>query len=464
MSVWTAELVNTLLQAQLPKNWFANGISIDTRTLKPSDIYVALKGMKQDGHDYVAQAYAAGASAALVDHVMPGLDGFPQIVVGDVLEGLRVLARAARARTSAKIAGITGSVGKTSTKEALNFILSDQALTYATPRSFNNHWGVPLAVALLPENAVYGILEMGMNNPGEISGHTQLVKPHVAYITNIESMHIGKMGSQKAIALAKAEIFEGLQPGGIAIINMNSHEPHILESAAQGFEIWRIGADIRLLACEEFNDHQMIQADIHGQIISYRLNLVGKHWATNSLGILAVAKALGANTAKAAEKLGEFSAVAGRGQQHQIHLADGGPLIIIDESYNAGPVSMKAAFEVLHKTSLQGKCRRIAVLGDMLELGPTEKEDHQNLKNDIIKNHIDLVFTSGERMAELAKVLPPELRGSHRDDPKILAADICAQAQPGDIYMVKGSRGGYQAQGRMHSVVEALLKLDQKGR
>jgi UDP-N-acetylmuramoyl-tripeptide--D-alanyl-D-alanine ligase len=402
-----------------------------------------------------------------VDHTV--MDGFPQIVVPDVLEGLRVFARAARARTGARVAGITGSVGKTSTKEALKFVLSPQALTFATPRSFNNHWGVPLALALLPEDASYALLEMGMNNRGEIAGHTALVKPHVAYVTNVEGIHVGKLGSLRAIAEAKAEIFEGLQPGGIAIINMDSQEPEVLEAAARkagAAEIWRIGVDpkaeVRLLSHEEGDGYQIIHGDICGEKLSYRLNLAGSHWAMNSLGILAVVKALGADTALAAAKLADFKAVAGRGQLHTVALSDTQKVIVIDESYNAGPVSMRAALDVLRKTQMPGNCRRIAVLGDMLELGDREKEEHQKLKDLIIGNGIDLVFTSGERMSELAKVLPPEILGGHMNDPKDLGNVICGQVRPGDIYMVKGSRGGYQANGRMHAVVESLLNLSQK--
>jgi UDP-N-acetylmuramoyl-tripeptide--D-alanyl-D-alanine ligase len=467
MSMWTADEINKLFFAHISASWAASGISIDTRTLKPGDIYVALKGAKLDGHDYVEQAVKAGAAAVMVDH--PVAYDVPQIVVPDVLEGLRVLAAAARARTTAKIVGITGSVGKTSTKEALKFALSDQAPTYATPRSFNNHWGLPLALAMLPSDVVYGVLEMGMNNLGEIASHTELAKPHVAYITNIEGIHVGKLGSIANIAKAKSEIFQGLQPGGIAIINMDTNESSLIHEAALASgasQVWRFGrhadADIRLISSEESSDHQIVHADIHGEKLTYRLNLHGGHWAMNSIGILAVVKALGADVKRAAEKLSDFSAVAGRGQIHTVDLPDGKKMIVIDESYNAGPVSMRAALEVLRKVHCDGSCRRIAVLGDMLELGDTEKAEHINLKDDIIANGVDLVFTSGERMAELAKVLPTNMRGSHVDDPKMLAQEVCAQARPGDIYMVKGSRGGYHANGRMYAVVESLLTLNQK--
>lgn len=460
---WNSDQVKTMFSAQLPHSWIATGISIDTRTLKPGDIFVALKGAKMDGHDYIQTAEKAGASAVLVDH--PVDCQIPQIVVPDVLEGLRKFALDARSRTHAKIAGVTGSVGKTSSKEALNFVLQDQAPTFATPRSYNNHWGLPLALAMIPEDVTYGVLEMGMNNPGEIAGHTRLVRPQVAYITNIEGIHIGRLGSMKAIAQAKAEIFEGLQPGGIAIINSDTNETEILEAAASGHELWRVGcgqkADIRLIACDEGSDHQIIHANIHGEELSYRLNLLGRHWAMNSLGILAVVKALGADVKRAAAKLAEFRAVAGRGQIHEVKLSGGQKLTVIDESYNAGPVSMRAALEVLKKAGKDAH-RRIAVLGDMLELGDSEKEEHVRLKDAIIANDVDLVYTSGERMAELAKVLPDSMRGGHLDDPKALGLEISAQAQPGDVYMVKGSRGGYHSQGRMYAVVESLLELNQK--
>lgn len=466
MTPWTAPIVNQIFSSSLPEKWYGTGISIDTRTLKPGDIYVALQGAKLDGHDFVQAAAEAGASAVLVSR--PVDCKTPQILVSDTLEGLRALAAFARDRCRAHVAGITGSVGKTSSKEALHFVLQDQAPTYSSPRSFNNHWGLPLAVASMPEDVNYAILEMGMNNAGEISQHTRLAKPHVAYITNIEGMHIGKLGSLQAIAHAKAEIFECLQPQGIAIINRDSHESDILiqaaqESAAQ--EIWSIGqsadADIRLLSCSNHQDHQIIEADIQGQNITYRLNLWGSHWAMNSLGILAVVKALGADIEKAAEKLAEFKAVAGRGQVHRSVLPDGGQITVIDESYNAGPVSMRAALDVLGKAGQEGG-RRIAVLGDMLELGDLEQQEHTGLKDVLVANGVDLVFTSGERMAQLARVLPAEIRGRHIDDPIALAAEVCAQAQSGDTYMVKGSRGGYQAHGRMYAVVESLLNMNKR--
>lgn len=466
MCAWISSEVNKYFSTKLPDSWRARDLSIDTRTLSKDDIFVALKGLKFDGHDYVNHAFEAGASAVLVDHVVPSSFDKPQIVVQDVLEGLRQFATAARARTGARVAGITGSVGKTSTKEALNFILEQQAKTYATPRSFNNHWGLPLTIANLPEDAVYGVIEMGMNNLGEISSHTHLTKPHVAYITNIEGVHIGKLGSQAGIAKAKAEIFEGLQSDGIAIINSLSNEFAYLEQMANAKTkaVWKIGSDIRLVDCTEYVDHQVIRADICGESVSFRLNMVGSHWATNSLGILAVVKALGADIHCAADKLSEFRAVAGRGQIHSVEIASGQQILVIDESYNAGPVSMRAALEVLRKSSLNETSRRIAVLGDMLELGEAENQEHQKLKDDIILNKIDLVYTSGERMRHLAEVLPQDKRGIHLDDPKLLAKEVCANVQPGDIYMIKGSRGGYQALGRMYAVVESLLNMNQKGK
>lgn len=466
MANWTASMMNRLFSCGLPEGWSASGVSIDTRTLKPGDIYVALKGAKLDGHDYVNAAADVGASAVLVSR--PVECSCPQIMVLDVLEGLRTLAADSRDRCMARVAGITGSVGKTSTKEALNFVLQDQAPTYASPRSYNNHWGLPLAVAMMPEDVKYAILEMGMNNSGEIAQHTQLAKPHVAYVTNIEGIHIGKLGSIQNIAHAKAEIFGGLQPGGIAIINRDTNESDILLQTANQLginEVWEIGrgpeASIRLLSSEEYPDHQIIKADIQGQQMTYRLNLWGAHWAMNSLGILAVVKALGADVQRAAEKLSEFKAVAGRGQIHLLSLEDGERVTVIDESYNAGPVSMRAALDVLQKAGQQGS-RKIAVLGDMLELGETEQAEHMALKDILEARGIDLVFTSGERMKELSRILPADMKGGHEDDPKLLAQQICAQLRPGDVYMVKGSRGGYHAHGRMYAVVESLLNLNKR--
>ncbi|MBP6985076.1 MAG: UDP-N-acetylmuramoyl-tripeptide--D-alanyl-D-alanine ligase [Alphaproteobacteria bacterium] len=463
-NLWTAAQINKLFSCALSPEWSAKGVSIDSRSLVPGQIYVALKGAKLDGHDFVSAAVAAGASAVIVEKSMDV--AVPQILVENALDALRLLAQSARSVTESKVAGITGSVGKTSTKEALLFILQDQAATYATPRSFNNHWGLPLSVANMPGDAAYSIIEMGMNHRGEIAGHTQLARPHVAYITNIEAVHLGNLGSIQAIAEAKSEIFEGLVPGGICILNSDSQQLDVLEAAARKAnpaEIWFVGttakANVRLYESEVFSDHQIVHADIAGVKLTYRLNVMGPHWVLNSLGILAVVKALGADVELAAAKLQDFQAIAGRGQTHLVDLTHHQQIMVIDDSYNAGPVSMKAAIHVLGQSKLTPQSRRIAVLGDMYEIGPQEVEEHVKLAEILVQQNIHCVYTSGALMKNLYDALPDSMRGRHEDDPKKLADLLLKEVQAGDIYMVKGSRGGYQEKGRMYAVVEALLQM-----
>lgn len=469
--MWNTQQVSAALKQVCNGQWTARGVSSDTRTLQPDDIYVALKGPNFDGHTFVEAASQAGAAAALVDHRVEGVnEAFPQIIVPDVLKALGALGRFARQRYNGKLAALTGSVGKTSSKEALNYVLSEQGKTYVTPRSFNNHWGVPLTLANLPEDARYAIIELGMNNLGEIASYTQIVQPEVAYITNVEAIHIGKLGSLENIAKAKAEIFQGMRAGGLAIINTTSHLSDFLEREARQYhasEVWKIGRDasaqIRLIAAEQTTYGQQIKAQLFDQEISFSLQLKGEHWVYNMLGVLAVVKALGADVAKAAQKLSGFEALAGRGQSYQVSLSSGGTIQVIDESYNAGPVSMKAALQVLGQTVTEGQGRRVAILGDMLELGDDAKTEHRKLADIIEQNKIDLVYTSGESMAYLAELLPNNKLGGHDNDPVKIADMIANSVQAGDVYMIKGSRGRYHALGRMYAVVGALLALNKDG-
>lgn len=466
--MWNSLQISSLLGCSLPENWVATGVCHDTRTLKPEEIYIALKGSHFDGHEFVPQAIQAGASAALVDHEIRNVDpAFPQIIVEDVLKALELLATDARKRSQAKIVGLTGSVGKTSSKEALRTVLEQQAETYVSKGSFNNHWGVPLTLANLPEECQVAVLEMGMNNAGEIEHLTSLAQPDVAYITNIEDAHVGKLGSIEAIAHAKAEIFKGLKPGGVAVINTSSNYPELLEGEAKrcgASEVLTFGlsssSHVFLRESVPSQTGQLIKASVFGRDLTFETPLKGTHWAINFLGVLAVVRALGLDVEQAAHDLKSFQALAGRGKSHTVNLREGFSLQIYDESYNAGPASMKAALNVLGQTQPQGRGRRIAVLGDMLELGSYSKEAHEGLRLIIDNNKIDLVYTSGEIMQYLADILPTPLKAGHHNDPEVLAQQIKEHVQPGDVYMIKGSKGRYHTHGRMYVVVEALLSLE----
>jgi UDP-N-acetylmuramoyl-tripeptide--D-alanyl-D-alanine ligase len=355
---------------------------------------------------------------------------------------------------------VTGSVGKTGTKEALRLCLSPQGLTSASIGSFNNHWGVPLSLARMERDAVYGIFELGMNHPGEIRELTTLVRPQVAIITNIEPAHIGNFSSISEIADAKAEIFEGMDANGTAVLNRDNALFHHLCARAEDAGVSRIlsfgrhkEADARLLDCSLHATCSAVSASIRGREIDYCLAMPGSHWVMNSLAVLAAVSAIGADVVKAAAQLANLNPLKGRGERHAVELP-AGTFKLIDDSYNANPSSMRAAFEVLGRTTLGDGGRRIAVLGDMLELGDQAEEMHASLAGPLEAAGVDLVFTCGAAMAALQAKLAPARRGAHAEDSKTLAGIVGAAVRPGDSLLVKGSLGS-----RMAVVVEALLAL-----
>ena len=434
------------------------GVSIDSRTVKPGEVFVALKGPLHDGHNFVANALDAGAASAIVDHTPANIaPSAPLMVVPDTLEALRDLGKIAREKTDAQIIAITGSFGKTSTKEALAMVLGEQAKTFATPRSFNNHWGVPVSLANLPQDAQYGVLELGMNHAGEIEDYSLLVRPHVALITTVGEMHIGNFDSPEAVAKAKAEIFAGMDDRGTVVLNKDNQYYDLLASAAGNKKIISFGesGDVYARSVESVPTGTKITADVCGTIVDYYIPVIGKHWVSNSLAVLAGVHALSADVGPAAEKLRDLKLVEGRGAQHTVAF-NGSNIHVIDESYNGGPASMRAAIEVLGN-SRDG--RKIAALGDMLELGEKEEQHHRDLAQVLIDHGVDLVFTSGPKMQWLRDSLPSSMRGAHDDDPEKLAPLVCDALQPGDTIMVKGSRGRYFSRGRMYAVVQSLLDL-----
>ncbi len=438
--------------------WQAEGISIDSRSITPGDLFVALAGPNHDGHDYVAGALAAGAVAALVHKLPTGLPAdAPLLVVDDTLAGLSALAAAARVRSSARIIAVTGSVGKTSTKEMLKLVLDVQGSTHASVGSLNNQWGVPLSLARLPADARFAVFELGMNHPGEITPLTHLVRPHVAVITAVDGVHLEFFASTREIAKAKAEIFLGVEPDGFAVLPRDNPHYSFLAQAARDAGIAavtsfgsHIDAHARLLDYSIEPASTLVCALFDDLAIGYRVGVPGRQWAANSLAVLLAAQAAGADLEAAAEALAAMNAPKGRGARKTLSWG-AGTIEVIDESYNASPVSMRAAIATLGAARPGLGGRRLAVLGDMLELGPAGPGLHAGLAEPAVEWGIDLVFTAGPLMSNLNEALPAERRGAHATNADEAAGQVTAAVRSGDVIMVKGSAGS-----RMGRVVKAL--------
>jgi len=460
--LWTIDEMAAAMHAERrgPLPQAVAGVSIDSRTIAAGEAFFAIAD-RRDGHEFVPAALAANAGLAVVaTELLGGLPTeAPLLIVADVLEGLRVLAAAARARTQAKVIGVTGSVGKTGTKEALRLALSKDGETHASVASYNNHWGVPLTLARCPASAHYAVLEMGMNHPGEIAPLSRLVRPHVVVITTVEPVHLEFFGSLAKIADAKAEIFLGLESGGAAVLNRDNSQFNHLSRRAREAGVARVisfgaheKADARLLKYALHPTCSTVQARILGTDITYKIGAPGRHVVHNSLAVLAAVCLVGADLALAALALSEFKPVAGRGALIEIELA-GGPAWILDESYNANPASVAAALALLGQTPVGPRGRRIAVLGDMLELGPRGRALHRGLLAAINANAIDVVFCCGPLMRALWQALPAGRRGGYAEDSAALEAQVLAAVRAGDVVMVKGSLGS-----RMAPIVKALQR------
>jgi UDP-N-acetylmuramoyl-tripeptide--D-alanyl-D-alanine ligase len=463
--LWTVEAMVQAMSAEragaLPAS--VGGISIDSRSILLGEAFFAITGDNRDGHEFVAAALKGGAGLAVIAAgrrgALPlgGIDNPPLLVVPDVLEGLRDLARVARARSKAKVIGVTGSVGKTGTKEALRLALSANGPTHASVASYNNHWGVPLSLARLPESARYAVFEMGMNHAGEIEPLTRLARPHVAIITTVAPVHLEYFGSVEAIADAKAEIFLGVERGGAAVINRDNPQFERLATAAKRAGVERIvsfgehgSADARLVKVSLHSDRSTVEARILGTDVTYKLGAPGKHLVLNSLAVLAAVSLVGADLALAALALADLRPAAGRGARIGLDLG-GGPALLIDESYNANPASMRAAVALLEQAEIGPRGRRIAVLGDMLELGSAGTELHRALVEPVLAHGVDLVFCCGPLMRALWEALPSERRGGYAENSTGLESELVAAIRPGDAIMVKGSLGS-----RMGPIVKAL--------
>ena len=461
--LWTSREAAEAVGGRSAVAWNATGVSIDSRTLAHGDLFIALKGPNFDGHDYVAGAFGRGAAAAMVEKSPAGAAG-PFLRVEDCERGLTDLGRAGRARAHARVAAVTGSVGKTGVKDALAHLLAKQGLTHASAGNLNNQIGVPLSLARLPRDACFAVLEIGMNHAGEISPLTRLVRPHVAIITTIAPVHMEFFASVEAIAEAKAEIFQGVETGGTAVINRDNPHFDLLADRAREAGIENIvgfGSDrraqVRMLDLKLDADGSQIEAKFAGGTLSYRLNLPGRHWATNSLAVLAAVHALGADVFAAAAAFDEIAAPKGRGARHKVNTGTI-EFLLIDDSYNASPVSMVAALRVLAETAPGPLGRRVAVLGDMLELGARSDEFHRNLANEIESAGVDLVFAAGERMRLMYDALPAARQGARAGTAAELSPLVSHALRTGDVVLVKGSAGS-----RTGLIVRDLLALRQDG-
>ena len=454
-ALWTSADAEAATGGQATAPFVVENLSIDTRSLQPGDLFVALTAAR-DGHDFVAQAFAKGAGAALVSRVPEGVTG-PCLVVPDVLIALTALGAAGRARSTAQVIGVTGSVGKTSTKEMLREMLSAFGQVHAAEASFNNHWGVPITLARLPQTADFAVVEIGMNHPGEIAPLARLTRPHVALITTVAPAHLEAFESIEGIAREKSDIFLGLEPGGTAIYNADIDTAPILAAAAGvgAITFGRTGM-VRLVSLRKTPTALIVEAKAGGEALILRLADSGAHFAMNALGCLGVAQALGLDLALAAQALGRWRPPAGRGKREILILdpATEAGFTLIDDAFNANPASLAAALEVLDATAPGPGGRRIAILGDMLELGPDEQALHRAIAAHPAIARLQAVHCVGPRMAWLWQALPADKRGKQVATAEDLGARAHALVRPGDVVLVKGSKGSYVSR-----VVDALRHL-----
>lgn len=437
----------------------ASGASIDTRTLMPGDLFFAIQGEARDGHDFVPVARERGAAACIVDeaHAPAFSGGGPLVVVPDVLAAMQACGKAARERVKGRVIAVTGSVGKTGTKEALRLVLSRQGATHASVASYNNHWGVPLTLARMPAESRFAVIEMGMNHAFEILPLSALARPHVALVTTVEPVHIEHFRGITGIADAKGEIFSGLVPGGVAILNRDNPNYERLRAHACASPAGRIltfgahaSADLHLLRVGLDAEGCDVEAELFGRRLSYRVGSPGMHQAHNSLAVLACVHAADGDIAAAARALADLRPPAGRGAREDL-ATRGGRFTLIDESYNANPASVRAALSVLGASVVTPPGRRIAILGDMLELGVDGPRLHGELARDVMQAGVDLLLCSGPLMSELSRAVGAQVACRHAPDAASLEPVVLDEVRPGDVVMIKGSNGS-----RMGRIVAAL--------
>ncbi len=452
-ALWEAADLRAATGGVMASAFAANGVAIDSRGLTPGDLFIALRAAR-DGHDFVTAALRQGAAGAMVDHRPADLPSdAPLLLVKDTQAGLTALGAYGRTRATGKVFAITGSVGKTTTKEMLRAILATQTTVHAAEASHNNQWGVPLTLARLPPDAGAAVVEIGMNHAGEILPLARLARPHAAIITAIAPAHIGNLGSLDAIAREKASLLAGVIAGGVAVLPAESEFLPLLRAAAAGLRVITFGEPgaARLIAFAGDAAGSTVRADIGGREFTFRLGLAGRPMALNALAALAAATALGFDPEIGAAALADFRGLAGRGARRPIRLPKGGTATLIDESYNASPAAMRAALAVL---ALQ-KGRRVAVLGDMLELGAAGAAEHAALAA-AAASSADLVFACGPLMRQLFAAIPAAQQGAYAPDSASLAPLLEASLGAGDVVLVKGSLGS-----RMR-VITARLEGEQR--
>ncbi len=458
MTLWTAAEAAEATGGHATTDWAVNGVSIDTRTLQPGDLFVALTAAR-DGHDFVAQALEKGAGAALVSRIPEGVsEDAPLLIVDDVQTGLEALGQAGRARTDARVIGVTGSVGKTSTKEMLACILEAQGKTHASVASYNNHWGVPLTLARMPRDTEFAVIEIGMNHPGEIAPLARQARPHVALVTTVAAVHLEAFESVAGIAHEKAAIFEGLEAGGAAIVNADINHADILRQTAQEHgagivDFGRKAADYNLTEVTQSADSVHAGAAVGDTVIAYDVQSAGTHFAMNALGALAACVEMGVDLDDAIAGLRQWSPVKGRGVRETLPLASGGKIELLDDSYNANPTSMEAALDVL---AASHGVRRIAFLGDMKELGAQEVPMHAGMADVAAMMHVDQVHCIGPLMRALHDALPQEKRGLWFETSAEMAERLPDLIRAGDTVLAKGSLSMALAQ-----IVDGLRKMGQ---
>ncbi len=434
-------------------------VSIDTRTIDPGDLFVALKDQR-DGHDFVTAAFKAGAAAALVsEHYERQPSDGALLRVDEPLHALEDIGRVARFRGKPRVVAVTGSVGKTGTKEMLRACLATEGTVHASEKSYNNHWGVPLTLAKLPAAAQFGVFEIGMNHAGEITPLTRMVAPQIAVVTTVEPVHLGFFTNEDEIADAKAEIFLGLEPGGIAILNRDNRHFDRLKTKAQavGAKVISFGAsegcDVRALEMTVTGEGTAVVLQLAGRSIRYTVGAPGRHIAMNSLAVAAVMECLGLDMSTALQPLAGVTAPIGRGARQTLAVADG-RILLIDESYNANPASMRAALATLGTVARRDFPRRIAVLGDMRELGEQGAQLHRDLKEPLQVADIDLVLACGPLMRHLVDTLESDRVAGWAEKSVDLVASLKTALRPGDVVMIKGSLGT-----NMAPLIRAVLEL-----
>ena len=452
--LWTSDEIALATGGKVVGDFAVTGVSIDTRTVEPGDLFVPLVGAR-DGHDFVPQAVAKGATGVLAATAVDA----PAVLVEDTFRALEALGVAARERApQCKRGAVTGSVGKTSVTRAVEAGLRLAGRAHASVKSYNNHIGVPLTLARMPRDTQRAVFEVGMNHADEITPLSSFVQPHAVAITTVGPVHLENFENEEGVARAKAEIFAGLQPGGVAVLNADNNWFDLLKAEAEkaGARVWSFGeaegATARLTGFAVDGEGATVSVKLRDETLSFPIRQTGVHWGPNSLCVLLMLEALDVPREIALAALAAFAPIEGRGAERTVRIA-GGAFTLVDESYNANPVSMQAALKTLGAREIAG--RRVVVLTDMLELGEDAARFHAELADPIARANVDVVFLAGVHMKSLWEALPPTRRGGYAEVAEKLTAQLAGAIRPGDVVMVKGSNGS-----RAGVLAGALAALD----